>query len=112
MAATTSAPMPRSVTPRLSEPYLSSNQPATTSPSADPPTVTVVITALARALSSAVAIGGDRRFIDTFAFDGLCQKLRDCGWAVTRPQTGFLSSYLRLIALGAVALGLLLFWMI
>ena len=68
--------------------------------------------ALARALSSAVAIGGDRRFIDTFAFDGLCQKLRDCGWAVTRPQSGFLPSYLRLIAFGAVALGLLLFWMI
>lgn len=68
--------------------------------------------ALARALSSAVAIGGDRRFIDTFAFDGLCQKLRDCGWAITRPQSGFLPSYLRLIAFGAVALGLLLFWMI
>ena len=71
-----------------------------------------MVVALARALSSAVAIGGDRRFIDTFAFDGLCQKLRDCGWAVTRPQSGFLSSYLRLIAFGAVALGLLLFWMI
>jgi hypothetical protein len=42
----------------------------------------------------------------------LCEKLRDCGWAVTRPQSGFLSSYLRLIAFGAVALGLLLFWMI
>ena len=68
--------------------------------------------ALARALSSAVAIGGDRRFIDTFAFDGLCEKLRACGHAVTRSQNGFLPSYLRLIAFGAVALGLLLFWMI
>ncbi len=66
---------------------------------------------LARALSSAFAIGGDRRFIDTFVFDGVCQKLRDCGWAVTRPQDGFLPSYLRLIAIGAVALGLLVFWM-
>ena len=70
-----------------------------------------MVVALARALSSAMAIGGDRRFIDTFAFDGLCEKLRDCGWAVTRPQSGFLPGYLRLIAFGAVALGLLLIWM-
>ena len=31
--------------------------------------------------------------------------------AVTRPQNGFLPGYLRLIALGAVALGLLVSWM-
>jgi uncharacterized protein YjeT (DUF2065 family) len=29
---------------------------------------------------------------------------------VTRPQNGFLPGYLRLIALGAVALGVLVFW--
>ena len=66
--------------------------------------------ALARALSSAFAIGGDRRFIDSFAFDGVCDMLRETGHAVTRPQNGFLPSYLRLIAFGAVLLGLLLFW--
>ena len=36
--------------------------------------------------------------------------LRETGHAVTRPQNGFLPSYLRLIAFGAVLLGLLLFW--
>jgi NADH-quinone oxidoreductase subunit L len=67
--------------------------------------------ALARGLSSAFAIGGDRKLIDTLAFDGLCEKLRSAGYAVTRPQNGFLPGYLRLIAIGAVALGLMVFWM-
>ena len=66
---------------------------------------------LARGLSSAFAIGGDRKLIDTLAFDGLCEKLRSAGHAVTRPQNGFLPGYLRLIAIGAVALGLMVFWM-
>ena len=48
--------------------------------------------------------------IDTLAFDGLSNKLREAGHAVTRPQNGFLPGYLRLIAIGAVALGLLVFW--
>ena len=67
--------------------------------------------ALARGLSSAFAIGGDRKLIDTLAFDGLCKKLRSAGHAVTRPQNGFLPGYLRLMAIGAVALGLMVFWM-
>ena len=66
---------------------------------------------LARRLSSAFAISGDRKLIDTLAFDGLCEKLRSAGYAVTRPQNGFLPGYLRLIAIGAVALGLMVFWM-
>jgi uncharacterized protein YjeT (DUF2065 family) len=49
--------------------------------------------------------------IDTLAFDGMCNWLRSAGHAVTRPQNGFLPGYLRLIALGAVALGVLVSWM-
>jgi NADH-quinone oxidoreductase subunit L len=67
--------------------------------------------ALTRGLSSAFAIGGDRKLIDTLVFDGLCEKLRLAGHAVTRPQNGFLPNYLRLIAIGAVVLGLVVFWM-
>ena len=66
--------------------------------------------ALARGLSSAFAIGGDRKLIDVMAFDGLCDWLRSLGCAVTRPQNGFLPDYLRLIAIGAVVLGLMVFW--
>ncbi|MBI96984.1 MAG: NADH-quinone oxidoreductase subunit L [Verrucomicrobiales bacterium] len=66
--------------------------------------------AVARALSSAFAIGGDRRLIDAFAFDGLCDRLRESGRHVNDRQDGFLSGYLRLIALGAVLLGVLIFW--
>ncbi len=65
---------------------------------------------LARGLSSAFAIGGDRKLIDVMAFDGLCDWLRSLGYAVTRPQNGFLPGYLRLIAIGAVVLGLVVFW--
>ncbi len=63
--------------------------------------------ALADRIGNAFAIGGDRKLIDTLAFDGMCNRLRSAGHAVTRPQNGFLPGYLRLIALGAVALGVL-----
>ncbi len=66
---------------------------------------------LADRIGNAFAIGGDRKLIDTLAFDGMCNRLRSAGHAVTRPQNGFLPGYLRLIALGAVALGVLVFWM-
>ena len=66
---------------------------------------------LADRIGNAFAIGGDRKLIDTLAFDGMCNRLRSAGHAVTRPQNGFLPGYLRLIALGAVALGVLVFLM-
>ncbi len=66
---------------------------------------------LADRIGNAFAVGGDRKLIDTLAFDGMCNRLRSAGHAVTRPQNGFLPGYLRLIALGAVALGLLVSWM-
>ena len=66
---------------------------------------------LADRIGNAFAIGGDRKLIDTLAFDGMCNRLRSTGHAVTRPQNGFLPGYLRLIALGAVALGLLVSWL-
>jgi len=69
-----------------------------------------IFVAMARGLSSAFAIGGDRKLIDVMAFDGLCDWLRSLGYAVTRPQNGFLPDYLRLIAIGAVVLGLMVFW--
>ena len=65
---------------------------------------------LADRIGNAFAIGGDRKLIDTLAFDGMCNRLRSAGHALTRPQNGFLPSYLRLIALGAVALGVIVFW--
>jgi len=65
---------------------------------------------LADRIGNAFAIGGDRKLIDTLTFDGMCNRLRSAGHAVTRPQNGFLPGYLRLIALGAVALGILVFW--
>ena len=70
-----------------------------------------MLVALTRGISSLFAISGDRKLIDTLAFDGFCDKLRSAGHAVTRPQNGFLPGYLRLIAIGAVALGLMVFWM-
>ena len=62
---------------------------------------------LADRIGNAFAIGGDRKLIDKLAFDGMCNQLRSAGHAVTRLQNGFLPDYLRLIALGAVVLGLL-----
>ena len=66
---------------------------------------------LADRIGNAFAVGGDRKLIDMLAFDGMCDRLRSAGHTVTRPQNGFLPGYLRLIALGAVALGLLVSWM-
>ena len=66
---------------------------------------------LADRIGNSFAIGGNRKLIDTLAFDGMCNRLRSAGHAVTRPQNGFLPGYLRLIALGAVALGLLVSWL-
>jgi len=70
-----------------------------------------LVVLLADRIGNAFAIGGDRKLIDTLAFDGMCNWLRSAGHAVTRPQNGFLPGYLRLIALGAVALGVLVSWM-
>ena len=53
----------------------------------------------------------DRRLIDTVAFDGLCGVLRGVGHWAARTQHGFLPGYLRIIAFGAVALGLLVYLM-
>ena len=61
-------------------------------------------------IASAFAVYGDRMLIDSFAFDGLCDRLRSAGRAATRPQNGFLPGYLRLIALGTVLLGALVLW--
>jgi len=62
---------------------------------------------VASRIGSAFAVCGDRMLIDSFAFDGLCDRLRSAGRTATRPQNGFLPGYLRLIALGAVLLGVL-----
>jgi len=62
---------------------------------------------IASRIGSAFAVCGDRMLIDSFAFDGLCDRLRSAGRTATRPQNGFLPGYLRLIALGAVLLGVL-----
>jgi len=66
---------------------------------------------LARGLSRFFTVGIDRQLIDGFGFDGLCEALRGGGRAVVKTQSGLLPAYLRYIALGAVALGLLVFWM-
>ena len=65
---------------------------------------------VASRIASAFAVYGDRMLIDSFAFDGLCDRLRSAGRAATRPQNGFLPGYLRLIALGTVLLGALVLW--
>jgi NADH-quinone oxidoreductase subunit L len=69
-----------------------------------------LLVTLANKIGTGFAIGGDRKLIDKLAFDGMCSQLRSAGHAVTRLQNGFLPGYLRLIALGAVALGVLVFW--
>ena len=69
-----------------------------------------LLVTLANKIGTGFAVGGDRKLIDKLAFDGMCNQLRSAGHAVTRPQNGFLPGYLRLIALGAVALGVLVFW--
>ena len=56
------------------------------------------------------ASGGAGKLVETVASDGRGSGLRAAGQAVTRPQNGCLPGYLRRIALGAVALGVLVFW--
>ena len=70
-----------------------------------------LIVKLGRGLSHFFAIGIDRRMIDHFGFDGVCEAIRGGARAVVKSQSGFLPAYLRYIALGAVAIGLLVFWM-
>ena len=65
---------------------------------------------VASRIGTGFAIGGDRKLIDSLAFDGMCARLRCAGRTVTRPQNGFLPGYLRLIALGAVLLTALVLW--
>jgi len=65
---------------------------------------------VASRIGTGFAIGGDRKLIDSLAFDGMCARLRFAGRTVTRPQNGFLPGYLRLIALGAVLLTALVLW--
>ena len=69
------------------------------------------VLAIVRGLSQFFAFGTDRKLIDSLAFDGLCDALRDAGRETTRTQNGYLPGYLRVIALGAVLLGLLVFWL-
>jgi len=69
-----------------------------------------LLVTLANKIGTGFAVGGDRKLIDKLAFDGMCNQLRSAGHAVTRPQNGFLPGYLRLIAVGAVVLGVLVFW--
>ena len=56
--------------------------------------------------------GGDRTLIDRLAFDGTCRTLRLGGFLATRPQSGFLPGYLRIVAAGSAALGLLSWWLV
>ena len=69
-----------------------------------------LLVTLANKIGTGFAVGSDRKLIDKLAFDGMCNQLRSAGHAVTRPQNGFLPGYLRLIAVGAVVLGVLVFW--
>ena len=66
---------------------------------------------LVRAISYFFASITDRRLIDTVVFDGLCGVLRGLGHWAAQTQHGFLPGYLRVIAFGAVALGLLVYLM-
>ncbi len=50
---------------------------------------------------------GDRTIIDRWGFDGTCETLRESSNLVTAPQNGFLSGYLRWVALGALLFGIL-----
>jgi len=69
-----------------------------------------IVTTAARSVGLFFAVCCDRVLIDTLAFDGLCDRLRSLGRSVAAQQDGFLPGYLRLIAIGAVMLGLLVFW--
>ena len=70
-----------------------------------------LVVLLVRAISHFFAFVTDRRLIDTVAFDGLCGVLRGVGHWAARTQHGFLPGYLRVIAFGVVALGLLVYLM-
>jgi len=70
-----------------------------------------LVVSLVHAISHFFAFVTDRRLIDTVAFDGLCGVLRGVGHWAARTQHGFLPGYLRIIAFGAVALGLLVYLM-
>lgn len=63
-----------------------------------------------RQISALFAFKGDRLLIDQWSFDGFCQTLRGAGFLTTRAQNGYLTTYLRFIALGAALLGLLFWW--
>lgn len=63
-----------------------------------------------RQLSNLFSVRGDRFLIDQWTFDGLCGTIRNVGVASTRVQNGRLPLYLRLIAVGAIILGLLFWW--
>ncbi len=56
--------------------------------------------------------GGDRALIDRIGFDGACRWLRFGGFAATRPQSGFLPGYLRIVAAGSTVLGFLSWWVL
>lgn len=70
-----------------------------------------LLVTLVCAISHFFAVVTDRRLIDTVAFDGLCDVLRGVGRWVANTQHGFLPGYLRVIAFGIVALGLLVYLM-
>lgn len=65
---------------------------------------------LVRVVSGFFAFRSDDIFINRWSFDGMCSALRGAGFLTTRSQNGLLTSYLRLIALGTVVLGLLFWW--
>ncbi|MFP6900562.1 MAG: NADH-quinone oxidoreductase subunit L [Opitutales bacterium] len=60
-----------------------------------------------RAIAYIFHHAGDRIFIDRWTFDGTCEALRESSELATWPQNGFLSGYLRWIAIGAVVFGFL-----
>jgi NADH:ubiquinone oxidoreductase subunit 5 (subunit L)/multisubunit Na+/H+ antiporter MnhA subunit len=70
-----------------------------------------LVVAMARWVSNLFSETGDRKLIDSLAFDGMCDTLRGVGRLAARTQHGFLPGYLRVIAFGAVALGLLVYLM-
>lgn len=69
-----------------------------------------LIVLVVRQLSNLFAFRGDRLLIDQWSFDGFCQTLRGAAFVTTRAQNGYLTTYLRFIALGAVLLGILFWW--
>ncbi len=64
------------------------------------------MTRFVRALGTFCA-EGDRKGIDSAAFDGTCSAIRSAGGVVSEGQSGFLSRYLRVMALGLACFGFL-----